>query len=104
MGAYRVRPTTGKISEQFALTLRLLCVVQSDSSFDNRGMFSAPQLLTDRLMARRLHVPLRWLRAEAKAGRIPHVQAERVLLFDASTVERVLIERARQAENGEAVS
>ena len=52
-------------------------------------------------MARRLRVPLRWLRAEAEAGRIPHVQAERVLLFDPETVERVLLKRA-QATQGAA--
>ena len=47
-------------------------------------------------MARRLRVPVRWLRNEAEAGRIPHVQAERVLLFDPATVEQVLLDRARR--------
>lgn len=47
-------------------------------------------------MARRLRVPVRWLRAEAEAGRIPHVRAERVLLFDPEAVERVLLERAQR--------
>jgi hypothetical protein len=51
-------------------------------------------------MARRLRVPVRWLRAEAEAGRIPHVQAERALLFDPETVEAVLLEQARS--NGKA--
>ena len=45
--------------------------------------------------ARRFRVPVRWLRAEAEAGRIPHVKAERVLLFDPEAVERVLLERAQ---------
>jgi hypothetical protein len=50
-------------------------------------------------MARRLRVPVRWLRAEAEAGRIPHVQAERALLFDAETVEAVLLERAKEGNH-----
>jgi hypothetical protein len=54
------------------------------------------KLLTVGQMARRLRVPVRWLRAEAEAARIPHVQAERVLLFDPDTVEQVLLERARK--------
>ena len=54
-----------------------------------------PRLLLAGPMARRLRVPVRWLRAEAEAGRIPHVRAENVLLFDPGTVERVLIARAR---------
>ena len=48
-------------------------------------------------MARRLRVPVRWLRAEAEAGRIPHVKAERVFLFDPEAVEKVLLERAQAA-------
>ena len=47
-------------------------------------------------MARLLRVPVRWLRAEAEAGHVPHIKADRVLLFDPETVERVLLERARQ--------
>jgi hypothetical protein len=47
-------------------------------------------------MARRLRVPTLWLRAEAEAGRLPCLKAGRVLLFDPETVERVLVERARQ--------
>ena len=50
------------------------------------------------LWPERLRVPVRWLRAEAEAGRVPHVQAERVLLFDPETVERVLVERAKGTE------
>ena len=47
-------------------------------------------------MARLLRIPVRWLRAEAEAGRIPHVKADRVFLFNPETVEQVLLERARQ--------
>lgn len=47
-------------------------------------------------MARRLRVTAKWLREEAEAGRIPHLKAGPRLLFDPETVERVLLERARQ--------
>ena len=47
-------------------------------------------------MARRLRVTLRWLRAEAEAGRLPCIRAEKQLLFNADVVERVLLERAGQ--------
>lgn len=46
-------------------------------------------------MARRLRVPVRWLRSEAEAGRVPCLRAERAILFDPEAVERVLLERAR---------
>jgi hypothetical protein len=47
-------------------------------------------------MARSLGVPVKWLRAEAQAGRIPGLRADTTWLFDADLVERVLAERARQ--------
>jgi hypothetical protein len=47
--------------------------------------------------ARLLRVPAAWLRAEAEAGRIPHLRAGKALLFDADLVERLLLERARRA-------
>jgi hypothetical protein len=59
-------------------------------------MIATTKLLLVGPMARRLRVPVKWLRAEAEAGRIPHLKADKVLLFDAETVERVLVERARQ--------
>lgn len=49
-------------------------------------------------MARRLRVTCKWLRAEAEAGRIPHLRAGRVLLFDPDAVERIVLERLRAAE------
>jgi hypothetical protein len=67
---------------------------------DNRGMILESRLLPVGPMARRLRVPVRWLRAEAEAGRIPHVQAERVLLFDPDTVEAVLLHRAQGLQEG----
>ncbi len=47
-------------------------------------------------LARRLRVPAKWLREEALAGRVPHLKAGKVFLFDPDAVERVLLERARQ--------
>ena len=46
-------------------------------------------------MARRVRVPVRWLRAEAEAGRVPCLKADKAILFDAAEVERVLLKRAR---------
>jgi excisionase family DNA binding protein len=45
--------------------------------------------------ARFLNVPSTWLRAEAEAGRIPHLRAGRAFLFDLDLVEQLLIQRAR---------
>jgi hypothetical protein len=52
--------------------------------------------IPDSVMARRLRVPVSWLRAEAAAGRLPCVQAGDRFLFDGELVERLLLERARQ--------
>jgi hypothetical protein len=58
---------------------------------------SPPQkLLSIFLMARRLRVPIPWLRAEAEGGRLPCLRAGKTLLFNAEAVERVLLERARE--------
>jgi excisionase family DNA binding protein len=67
-------------------------------SADNRGMiqFTPHRLLNLGPMARRLRVTTSWLRAEADAGRIPHVKAGRAYLFDPEAVEKVLLERAGQ--------
>ena len=46
-------------------------------------------------MAARLRVTAKWLRAEAEAGRLPHVKADKVFLFDPEAVEAALLERAR---------
>jgi len=48
-------------------------------------------------MARRVRVPAKWLRAEAEAGRIPHLRAGSAFLFDPGVVERLLLERVRGA-------
>ena len=60
------------------------------------GMEPTAKLLTAGPMARRLRVPVRWLRAEAEAGRLPHVKAESVYLFDPAAVEAALLARARE--------
>lgn len=49
-------------------------------------------------MSRRLHVPAKWLRAEAEAGRIPHLRAGNALLFDPQTVERIVFDRLRRLD------
>jgi hypothetical protein len=65
-------------------------------------MFNQPKLLPAGPTARRLRVPVSWLRGEAEAGRVPCLQAGKVLLFSPETVERVLLERARQGCGGAA--
>jgi hypothetical protein len=50
-----------------------------------------------RRAAVRLGVPMAWLRAEADAGRVPHLRAGRRLLVNPEAVERALLKRARQA-------
>lgn len=59
-------------------------------------METRPKLVPLGAMAARLRVPQKWLRGEAEAGRVPHLKAGQRLLFDPETVERVLLERARQ--------
>jgi hypothetical protein len=49
-------------------------------------------------MARLQRVPVRWLRGEAEAGRVPCLKADRAILFDPDAVEQVLLERARQGQ------
>lgn len=57
-------------------------------------MLITPKLLQTGPMARRLRVPVAFLRAEAEAGRVSHLKAGKVLLFEPDTVERELAERA----------
>jgi len=59
-------------------------------------MISKPKLLPVGPMARRLRVPVRWLRSEAEAGRIPHVKADTAILFNPAKVEQVLLRRAME--------
>ena len=65
----------------------------------NQDMLTLPKLLNVGQMARRVRVPVAWLRAEAEANRVPHLKAGKVFLFDPETVEQVLLERARKGES-----
>jgi hypothetical protein len=56
----------------------------------------ASQLVPISVAARWLRVPVRWLRAEAEAGRIPSLRADKQFLCDLGAVETALLERARQ--------
>jgi hypothetical protein len=49
-------------------------------------------------MARRLRVPVKWLVAEAEAGRVPALRTGRNFLFNSEVVERVLLERAGRGD------
>lgn len=57
-------------------------------------MQTQPELLHDRYLARELKVTVGWLRAEADAGRLPHVKAGKRYLFNTEAVRQVLLERA----------
>jgi hypothetical protein len=59
-------------------------------------MSTPSQLVPINQAARWLHVPLRWLRAEADAGRIPCLRADEAILCDLDAVEAVLLARARR--------
>jgi len=60
------------------------------------GHLPTSDLLPLNLVARRLRVPVKWLREEAEAGRVPALRAGNVLLCNPTAVEEVLLERARQ--------
>jgi excisionase family DNA binding protein len=55
-------------------------------------------ILTLPELARELRLPERWLRAEADAGRIPHLRAEHKYRFNRAAVERALADRAARME------
>jgi hypothetical protein len=62
---------------------------------------TSPQLVPINVAARWLRVPLRWLRAEAEAGRVPCLRADNQFLCDFEAVEAALLERARRPAAGE---
>lgn len=62
---------------------------------------SEPTVLPLNRCARRLGVTAKWLREEAKAGRIPALKAGSRLIFNVAAVEAALAERAA-AERQEA--
>jgi len=53
------------------------------------------QLLKAGPTARKLGIPVSWLKAEAGAGKLPHIRAGKILLFDPQKIERILIKRAQ---------
>jgi hypothetical protein len=59
-------------------------------------METASRLLPLNIIARRLRVPVGWLRAEAEAGRVPCLRAGTRYLCDPDAVEAALLKRARQ--------
>lgn len=61
----------------------------------NGGMENKTLIPLNRV-ARRLSVPVGWLRDEAQAGRIPALQAGRQWLADARAVEAALLLRAQK--------
>jgi hypothetical protein len=67
----------------------------------NKGMERETNLLNIVGLARRLHLPAAWLKAEAKAARIPSLRAGRRFLFNPEAVERVLLERAAKGRGAD---
>ena len=58
-------------------------------------MFNAKSTFVSAIaLSNELGLPLAWLKAEAKAGRIPSLMVGRRQMFDANYVRRVLAERA----------
>jgi hypothetical protein len=59
-------------------------------------MSTTSQLVPINVAARWLRVPVRWLRAEVEAGRVPALRAGNQFLCDFQTVENALLKRARR--------
>jgi len=53
------------------------------------------------VMARRLRVPVAWLKQEAEANRIPSLRAGRAILVEPDAVMAALVERAKGVKNAE---
>ena len=53
-----------------------------------------PELVTLAVLARRLSLSVAWLKAEAEAGRVPHLKAGRRRLFNVDAVRDCLLKRA----------
>ncbi len=58
------------------------------------------EIAVDTQVAKALSVDVRWLRREARSGRLPSVRAGKTFLFDPAVVERVLLQRARGTQTG----
>ena len=59
-------------------------------------METTTRLLPLNIVARRLRLPVRWLQAEAEAGRVPCLRAGNAFLCDPEAIEAALLERARR--------
>jgi hypothetical protein len=59
------------------------------------------ELLSLSRAARRMGVTAQWLKAEAKAGRVPCLQAGTRYLFDSLALARTLSERAAQNDDSD---
>jgi excisionase family DNA binding protein len=49
-------------------------------------------------LAARLRLPVRWIKSEAKAGRLPHLRVGRRLLFNLEAVSETLARRAAETQ------
>lgn len=58
------------------------------------------QLLSLPALAEALKIPQRWIKAEADAGRIPHLRIGRRYRFNRATVVAVLSRRAGEGSEG----
>jgi hypothetical protein len=89
---------SGRIPSVLAGRRRMFHLAAVRQALDRQQQQSAGRechLSPLREVAANLGVKQNWLRGEVLAGRIPAVQAGSDLLFDAETVETVLLERAR---------
>ncbi len=59
-----------------------------------------PQLLSLPALAEALKLPERWIKAEADAGRIPHLRIGKRYRFNRESVVAVLAQRAAQSGKG----
>ena len=84
------------IIEDLQDDIKRLKVACHASNVPCTGMKNINSIVPIGILARKLKVKSSWLRAEAEAGRLPHVKAGDTILFDPITIERVLLERARR--------
>lgn len=66
-------------------------------------MSDAKLFLTAQRMAFECGVPESWLRAEAKAGRVPSLKVGRRLVFNPELVKRALLQRTESTMQSEVV-
>jgi len=63
-------------------------------------MKSDEQLVSLATLSRKLGIPIAWLCREVSQGRLPHLRAQRTLLFDVGAVVECLRKRAAQNPPG----